>query len=146
MLKTVAVYSDPVNLLVTPKFIPGAVAEYTIISSNSSGPADHDTTFITDPIPANTLLYVNDIGGPGPVIFTQGAISSTLTYNQVTDLLYSNNGGTIWWAGPPSADADGCDATVPPITHVRINPKGVFIGSASLPNPSFQLKFRICVR
>jgi hypothetical protein len=145
--KTVAAYSDPVNLLVGPKFIPGAVAEYTTTSTNSGGPDDYDSTFITDPIPANTLLYVNDIGGPGPVIFSQGATTSTLTYNEATDLLYSNNGGTIWWAGPPAADAEGCDATEPPITHIRIYLRGAFIGSTiPNPNPSFRLKFRVCVK
>ena len=145
--KNVAAISDPVNLLVSPKYIPGAVAEYTTISSNAGGPDDYDSTFITDPIPANTLLFVNDIGGPGPVIFSQGATTSTLTYNQATDLLYSNNGGTFWWAGPPAADADGCDATVPPITHIRIYLRGSFIGSTIVnPNPSFQLKFRVCVK
>ena len=153
LLKTVTIYSDPVNLLVNPKFIPGAVARYTLIASNSGGPADNDSTVITDPIPANTLLYVKDIGGAGsgPVLFTQGATSSTLTYtftalgNLVDDLEFANDGtGTDWTITPTFDATTGCDTTVPPITHIRIKPKGTFIGGT--PNPSFNLTFRVCVK
>lgn len=150
LLKTVAVYSDPVNLLVNPKFIPGAVAQYTVIASNAGGPADNNSTFITDQVPANTALYVNDIGGAGsgPVLFTQGATSSTLTYtftalgNMADDVSFSNDGGATWTA-VPTADAFGCDAT---ITHLRVNPNGTFVGSTVAPQPSFQLDFRVCVK
>lgn len=153
ILKTVAVYSDPVNLLVNPKFIPGAVAQYAVISSNSGGPVDNNATVITDPVPANTLLYVNDIGGAGsgPVLFTQGATTSTLTYtftslsNTTDDLSFSNDGGVTWTAVPTFNVTTGCDTTVPAITHIRVNPKGAFIGSIG-PNPSFQLTFRVCVQ
>ena len=153
VLKTVTVYSDPVNLLVNPKFIPGAVAQYTVISSNAGGPADKDLTFITDPIPANTKLYVNDIGGggSGPVLFTQGVSSSTLGFtftalnNAGDDLSFSNDGGATFTA-TPTFDASGCDNTVPAITHIRIDPKGTFVGSAVAPQPSFQLDFRVCVK
>lgn len=150
MLKTVAIYSDPVNVLVDPKFIPGAIAQYTVIASNSGGPADSDSTFIDDPVPANTALYVSDIGGAGsgPVAFAQGASSSTLTYtftalnDMADDVSFSNDGGATWTA-VPVADAFGCDAT---ITHIRVNPKGSFAGSAVAPNPGFQLTFRVCVQ
>jgi hypothetical protein len=159
ILKTVRAYWDPFNGTIDPlvfapnaKNIPGAVVEYTIISSNSNGPADYNSTFVTDPIPANTKLYVNDIGGggSGPVLFTQGATSSTLTYTFTAlndpgdDLSFSNDGGTTFTA-TPSFDASGCDNTVPAITHIRVSPKGAFIGSG-IPNPSFQLKFRVCVK
>jgi hypothetical protein len=140
LLKTVAVYSDPVDLLANPKNIPGAVTQYTVIATNSGGPADINTTIITDPIPANTLLYNS------PVSFTQGATSSTLTYNPATDLSYSNDGGSTWVATPSYDPITGCDTTVPPITNIRINPKGTFYGSTVAPNPSFQLTFRVCVK
>lgn len=150
LLKTVAVYYDPVNLLVNPKFLPGAIAQYTLIASNAGGPADNDSAFITDPIPANTALYVNDIAGAGsgPVLFSQGATSSTLAYtfsalnNMADDVSFSNDGG-ITWTAVPVAGANGCDVT---ITNVRINPKGTFVGSAVVPQPSFRLDFRVCVK
>ena len=152
LLKTVAVYSDPVNLLVNPKFIPGSVAQYTIIASNSGGPADLNSTFIIDPIPANTKLYAGDIGGAGsgPTVFTQGATSSTLTYaftalgNMADDVSFSNDGGTSWTAVPVADPISGCDVTAPAITHIRMNPKGTFVGGT--PNPSFQFTFRVCVQ
>lgn len=150
LLKSVAIYSDPVNGTFNPKFIPGAVAQYTIIASNSGGPVDNDSTIITDPVPANTALYVNDISGAGsgPVQFIQGTNSSTLNYtfgglgSMADDVSFSNDGGTTWTA-VPVAGSNGCDAT---INRIRINPKGTFAGSASIPNPSFQLVFRVCVQ
>jgi len=154
LLKTVAAYSDPVNLLVDPKFIPGAIAQYNVIASNSGGPADNNSTFIIDAIPANTRLHVNDIGGAGsgPLLFTQGATSSTLVYtftalgNMADDLDFSNDGGTSWTATPSFDLTTGCDTSVPAITHIRANPKGTFTGSAAAPNPSFQISFRVCVQ
>ena len=149
LLKSVAVYSDPVNGTTDAKYIPGAIAEYTIIASNSGGPADANSIFITDLVPPNTSLFVNDISGAGsgPVQFIQGSpTSSTLTYtftalNSTTDdLSFSNNSGSTWIA-VPVAGANGCD---PAINAIRINPKGTFIGNT--PSPSFQLKFRVCVQ
>lgn len=150
MQKTVAIYSDPYNLLVNPKFIPGALAQYTVTASNSGGTADNNSTTVTDPIPANTKLFVNDIGGAGsgPVLFTQGATSSTLTYtfialNNMADDVDFFGGAIPAWGYVPVPGADGCDAT---ITNIRINPKGSFIGNPAAPNPSFQLSFRVCVQ
>ena len=153
MLKTVQTLSDPVNFAVSPKAIPGAVMQYTIIASNSGGGgADIDTTVVIDPIPANTELYVDDIGGvgSGPVLFSQGTTSSTLSYSftalgdmdPLDDVSFSNDGGATWTA-VPSIGTNGCDST---ITHVRINPKGTFIGNVVPPSPSFQLVFRVCIQ
>jgi len=162
-LKTVSIYSDPVNgvnnpaALPTPiyaKFIPGALADYTLIATNSgTGPADNDSLWITDPLPANTSLYVLDLGAPGsgPVLMTQGATASGLTAPLVpaTDVSYSHDGGTTWdttvtpLAGVAGQYGVGCDAT---ITHLRINPKGTFVGNPAAPSPSFNLNFRVCVK
>ncbi len=136
MLKTVSVISDPVNGTTNPKFIPGAVVQYTIIATNSGGPADSNSTVITDPIPANTLL------NNAPVTFTQGSTSSTLTYTAATDLSFSNNGGTSYGVTPTFNPTTGCDTTSPSITNVRINPKGTFVGGGA----SFQLTFTVCVQ
>lgn len=149
--KLVNVFSDPVNGTTNPKFIPGAVAAYTLIASNSGGAADNNSTVITDPVPANTSLFVNDIGlaGSGPVLFTQGTTSSTLTYtftalNNLTDDIDFFGGTPIpAWGYVPVPGADGCD---PLVTNLRINPKGTFVGSPTAPNPSFQVTFRVCVQ
>ncbi len=150
-LKTVAVYSDPVNGVTNPKFIPGALAVYTLTVTNSgTGPVDNNSLAITDPLPANTALFVNDLGvaGSGPVSFAQGATSSTLTYtftalnSPTDDVDFSIDNGATWTA-IPAAGADGCD---PAINRIRINPKGTFVGNPAAPSPSFSLNFRVCVK
>jgi len=150
LTKLVDVLWDPLNLSVNPKFIPGALAQYTVIVINTAGPADNNSVVITDPVPANAALYVSDINGAGsgPVVFTQGATPSTLTYtftalgDMADDVSFSKDGGATWTAVPVPA-ADGCDPT---ITHIRVNPKGTFVGNATPPSPSFSLGFRVCVR
>jgi hypothetical protein len=42
----------------------------------------------------------------------------------------------------PTAGPDGCD---PLVTNVRINPKGTFAVDTGTPDPSFTLRFRVCV-
>jgi len=151
LLKTVRAYWDPYNGTINPlvyvpnaKNIPGAIVEYTIIASNSGGPADNNSTVITDPVPAKTALYVNNIGGTpaGPVSFFDGATPSGLTL-VATNISFSNSGSAGPWTYTPVPGADGCD---PSITHLRINPQGTFVGSPTAPNPSFSLKFRVCVQ
>ena len=160
LLKTVNIYSDPVNGVNNPaavppvyaKFIPGAVAVYTIIASNTGGPADADSIAITDAVPANTALYVKDLGaaGSGPVLFTQGAASSGLTYtysasapgNLTDDIEFFGGLPTPSWGYIPVPGADGCD---PLVTSLRIKPKGTFVGHVA-PSPSFNLNFRVCVK
>jgi len=150
LTKLLSTYWDPVNLFVNPKHIPGSLTEYTVIGSNSEGPADNDSIVITDPIPAATALYVNDVGGAGsgPVLFTDGAVASGLSYsfaalnNFTDDIDFSNDNGTTW-NYVPVPGANGCDAAV---TDLRINPKGIFVGNPTPPSPSFSLKFRVCVQ
>ncbi|GEM_PF-1466482 len=164
LLKTVAAYWDPVNGTADPlvyapnaKNIPGSITEYTIIASNSGGSADLDSTYITDKLPANTVLHVRDIGGvgSGPVLLDGPSNTSTMTYTFTAlndlgdDLEFSNDGGATWTLVSPTLTFDpvtGCDTTVPSITHIRIRPKGTFIGNPVPPSPSFQLKFRVCVQ
>lgn len=151
LLKTVQVYSDPLNGVTNPKFIPGALAGYTITAVNSgTGPVDNNALFITDSIPANTALFVNDLGAPGsgPVAFAQGATSSGLTYTfgglgSAADDLDFFGGATPAWGYVPTPGADGCD---PLVQQIRVNPKGAFVGSPTAPNPSFNVQFRVCVK
>ena len=151
MLKIVQTFSDPVNAS-NSKAIPGAYLDYTVISTNSgAGVVDLDTTIMTDPVPANTDLFVNDLGGAGsgPVVFADGATSSALTYtftaldSTTDDIDFSNDNGATWIYYQDSdfsnIDVDGFDATV---TNIRVNPKGTFAGAAGS-NPSFSLTFRV---
>jgi len=152
LLKSVQTFSDPYNSETNPKAIPGAVMLYTVAASNQAvGATDADTVFITDPIPANTALFVGDINGvgSGPVLFTDGTSpnDSGLSYafislDSVTDdVAFSNDGGTTY-TYVPVPDADGCDTTV---THMRINPTGTFKAASGGDIPTFDVKFKVRV-
>ena len=149
--KTLTTISDPVNGTNNPKAIPGALAEYTLTASNSGNSAtDNNTITVSDAIPANTALYVNDISGAGtgPIRFVDGSPPSGLSYTftnlaSTTDnVKFSNDGGTSY-NYTPSPDVDGVDTNV---TNVSITPQGQFLASSGSGNPSFQIKFRVKVQ
>jgi len=150
LTKTVNAYFDPIHGLTNPYFIPGGVSEYSLLVNNAGGPADANSVFIVDGVPANTVLYVKDIGvvGSGPVAFVDGTPASGLSYtytalaSNTDDIDFSSDGGATWTAVPVPA-ANGCDAT---INRIRINPKGVLVGSTVTPYPNFTLRFRVCLQ
>ncbi|MGB2929667.1 MAG: hypothetical protein WBB70_12220, partial [Desulfobacterales bacterium] len=127
---------------------------FTVAATNQGdGATDADTVFITDPIPANTALFVGDIDGPGPatgpVLFTDGTPpdDSGLNYtftsldNLTDDVAFSNDGGTTY-NYIPVPDGDGLDTNV---THLRINPKGTFNAASGGDIPTFEVKFKVRV-
>ncbi len=141
LVKSSLVQSDPFNGPTNPKAIPGAFVAYTIVASNTAAiVVDADTVFLVDSVPANTDLFVSDLGGAGsgPVAFA--ALTSGLTYtftslaSTTDDVDFSNNGGATW-VYVPTPDANGVD---PAVTHLRINPKASLAG-----NSGFQLVFRV---
>jgi len=151
LAKTVAPYADPFNATTNPKLIPGARARYTITATNAGGRGtDSNSISITDAIPANTQLYVGNLVASGPVIFTQGAPSSSLTYTYTSlastadDVSFSNNNAASY-AYTPTPDANGFDSAV---THVAFNPKGQFSCAATsvTPKPSFSLQFDVGIK
>ncbi len=158
--KSSTAISDPVNCatpgdsascnpLGSQRRVPGAVVEYLVSISNSGGAADPDSVRISDPVPANTDLRVADIAGAGsgPVGFSDGVTTSDLSYtftslaSATDDVEFSNDGGTTW-TYTPAPNADGCD---PAVTHLRVNPKGTFAADTGTPDPSFSLRFNVCV-
>ncbi len=145
--KTVTVLNDPVNGTSNPKSIPGAEALYTITVANTgAGRVDSDTLLIADSIPANTALFVGNLGATpaGPVGFADAG--SALSFGFATlasaadDVEFSSdNGGT--WSYTPVADANGYD---PAVTNIRLRPKGrmaAWSGSGAF--PSFSLTFKV---
>lgn len=149
MLKSAITTSDPVNGTVSPYNIPGATVLYSLQTTNSGqGVTDADTVVVTDAIPANTALYVNDLG-TGPVLFIDGSApqNSGLSYTYTSlgsttdDLEFSSDGG-ISWAYTPVPDIDGYDVNV---THIRVNPKGVMRASNGTDHPVFTLRFQVRV-
>jgi hypothetical protein len=95
---------------------------------------------------------VNDIGaaGSGPVAFSNGSLTSSLTYTYTSlasttdDLAFSNNGGATW-TYTPVPNANGVD---PNVTNIRINPKGTFAGDPTpgAPSPSCTASFQVRIK
>ena len=148
IVKSLLTLSDPVNGASNPRAIPGAVIEYTVIVSNQgAGSSDADSIRFSDPIPVPSQLIVDDIAGPGsgPVAFTQGVPTSTLSYSYASlasladDLEFSNDGGATW-SYVPTPDVNGAD---PAVTHLRASPSGSFAAKTGPTGPSFTLRFRV---
>jgi hypothetical protein len=146
-LKSVAIVSDPVNGTSNPKFIPGAIADYTLrITNTGQGTVGFDALVLEDPIPANSELFVGDLGGAGsgPVAFTNGSPSSALTWTfssllplPVDDLFFYN--GTTW-NYQPSGTYD------PNVTQIRLSPKGRMAANTGSGSPYFEVRFRVRVK
>ncbi len=137
--KTAQTVSDPINGTTSPKNIPGAVVAYTVgVTNQGPGSVDADSLVITDPVPANTSLFV-DSGGGDPVVFIDGPVSSGLAYTYATDVSYSNQpGGGPPYSYTPSPDADGFD---PAVTGFRFAPGGSMNAASGGDNPSFNIRF-----
>ncbi|MDX1499913.1 MAG: hypothetical protein R3176_08455 [Woeseiaceae bacterium] len=140
--------SDPVNLGVGPKPIPGSTVEYTItITNQGPGTVDMDTFEISDAVPNDSCLLVTDLGGGGPVRFTDGNPASGLTYtftslgSATDDLEFSADGGASY-GYTPVAGPNGCD---PAVTHLRIVPKGTFAADSGSGSPEAGFAFRILI-
>ena len=146
-LKSVSIVSDPINGTSNPKFIPGAIADYTLrITNTGLGSVGVDALVLEDPIPANSELFVGDLGGAGsgPVAFTNGSPSSALTWTfnsllplPVDDLFFYD--GTTW-DYQPSGTYD------PNVTRIRMNPKGRMAADAGSGSPYFEVRFRVRVK
>lgn len=147
VVKVSSVKSDPINGTSTPKAIPGAIVEYQLILTNPAAtPIDSGSVVVSDPLPDYIVLRVADIAGAnsGPVLFTDGAPSSGLSYSfsalssGTDDVAFSSDGGATW-TYTPVPDAEGFDAGV---NAIRINPQGAFAGN----NAQFTLRFRVRIQ
>lgn len=148
--KTVAVLNDPVNGTTLPKSIPGAEQLYTVTVANTGqGRVDTDTLLLSDAVPANTSLFVGNLGGSpaGPVTFGESGSGLTFAFTALAapgdDVEFSSDGGSTW-TYTPVPDADGYDAAV---TTIRLRPKGRMEGwSGSGAYPSFTFTFKVKIR
>ena len=92
--KTSQIVSDPVNLLVNPKSIPGSNTDYTLAVKNTGdGSPDAETTIIADNIPSVLSLYTGDLDGNGsPFVFTDNSCPpSTNTSSSHLALVYPDD-------------------------------------------------------
>jgi len=150
VLKSVQVYSDPVNLQDNPKAIPGAVMLYTVLVTNRGGATDTNTLVITDPMPANTEVFANDINGvgSGPLLFMDGTAKSGLSYSMsslasTTDNISFSNDNGVSFVYTPMPSVDGYDSAV---TDIKVSLSGPFKASSGAPHPSFSISFRVRVK
>jgi hypothetical protein len=150
VLKSVQVYSDPVNLQHNPKAIPGSVMLYTDLVTNRGGVTNTDTVVITAPMPVNTDFFVNDINGAGsgPLLFTDGTSASGLSYfmeslaSTTDNISFSNDNGASFIYTPVPSVA-GYDSAV---TNIKVSLSGAFKASNGVPHPSFSISFRVRVQ
>ena len=94
--KASAVVSDPFNLLVNPKAIPGAVVEYTVTVANT-GTQDATSVTLLDPLPANTAFRPN--------VYSGNTKDVRITINGVDTFCTAEAGGV-------DTGGDGCVITV----------------------------------
>ncbi len=148
VVKSASVLDDPVNAAVNPKAIPGANVVYSIgVTNQGSGAADADSVAIDDPLPSELDLFVNGFGGPGPILFVDGAAGSGLSLvfgglGSATDDLEFDD-GTSAFTYTPVPDGNGYDANV---RAIRVRPSGTFAGASAASTPSFELRFRTRVK
>jgi uncharacterized repeat protein (TIGR01451 family) len=142
--KSSQAFSDPINNTTNPKRIPGGVTEYSITVRNQGpGWVDASTLVITDPVPANSDLYVSTASGD-PIVFVDGTPASGLAFNYAANVLYSNQpGGGAPYNYTPVPNANGFD---PNITGFRIAPTGMMNPTTVAGNPNFTIRFRVRVR
>jgi hypothetical protein len=139
-LKTVATESDPVNGSSGPQPIPGAWLRYTLLVTNSgAGAVDNDSLVISDPLPASTSLFVNDLGDGSPVLFADGDADSGFAAPQPFTLSYFTDAACTA-AGVPSPDGAGFDGN---IRCFRINMTGTMNGAVAPATTEFSLTFRV---
>ncbi len=87
------------------------------------------------------------MANPGPVAFVDGTPSSGLSYTFISlasaadDVEFSSDGGATYTYSP----SDSGDGTDPAVTHLRVNPKGVF-GFSTTGNPNFRALFKVRVQ
>ncbi|MES2987703.1 MAG: hypothetical protein V4808_07340 [Pseudomonadota bacterium] len=83
MTKIARVISDPFNLVVNPKAIPGAVVEYCMTISNA-GPGIATGVTLTDALPANTTYISNSLTVGGLGVGGQCVLNGTIEDDNAT--------------------------------------------------------------
>jgi uncharacterized repeat protein (TIGR01451 family) len=83
MTKTARVVSDPYNLLVNPKAIPGATVEFCMTISNA-GPGNATNLDLTDALPANMTYVSNSLTVGGLGVGGQCVLNGTIEDDNAT--------------------------------------------------------------
>ncbi|MGI9261315.1 MAG: hypothetical protein ACR2QR_04730, partial [Woeseiaceae bacterium] len=142
--KNAATISDPANGVSNPKSIPGSVSRYTLeVTNQGLGTVDVDTLVINDIIATGAAMVVASSGGD-PVRFTDGTVTSGLSFTYATDVTFSSQpGGGAPFNYIPVPDPDGVD---PAVTGFRVNPSGGMNAASGLSTPSFLIEFDVRIQ
>lgn len=125
--KTSTVISDPFNLLVNPKAIPGALVEYTITVTNI-GTVAADNVRITDLLDANVTFAPGEYNGGASDVQIDLGTGPTTTYCV---------------ADANDLDGDGCGLTGS--TTLEVDPTGgLTVGTVAADNPAV-IRFRVTI-
>ena len=145
LVATLATVDDGISAT-EAKSIPGAIIDNTVQATNQgAGAADPDSVVLTFPIEPQTELFVGDLDGAGnPAVFTDGTppnVSGLGWATPATQIAFSDdNGMTFDYVPPPAAEFD------PNVTHLRLEPTGVFAGATVTSTPEFTVRYRFRVR
>ncbi len=121
--KTSAVISDPFNLTVNPKAIPGALMEYTITITNT-GTLAVDSVRVTDVLDTNVTIALGEYnGGSDDIIIQLGTAPDAFCTADAGDL-----------------DGDGCGLTG---STLEVD-TGLTVGIAAADNPA-TIRFRVTI-
>ncbi len=136
VVKQSKIISDPVNLTINPKAIPGAIIEYAIsVSNRGDVPVDASSIRISDALPSDVTY-----NAAVPVTFTNGPAPSGLsTFNASTMVKFSNqlNGGPPYTYSPNTAGFDTA------VRGISISPAGTMSAATGTAKPSFIVTFQV---
>jgi uncharacterized repeat protein (TIGR01451 family) len=122
--KSSVVISDPFNLLVNPKVIPGALMEYSVTVTNT-GTVAADNVRITDVLDGNVTLALGEYNGGAADVRIESGTGPTITF------CTADNG---------DLDADGCGLTG---ATLEVD-TGLTVGIVAADNPAV-IRFRVTI-
>ncbi len=153
--KSVATLSNPVEGSTNAHAIPDAVMQYDVVVTNTGiGPADLNSVEITDLLPTDLRLVLNNPIAPAVFVdgdaYGQSPSGLTFTPTDVgnntgpyNDVALSNDGGATFLPLGAISETGGIDSTVPKINYIRLNPKGVLAGATGGADPSFRIQLQL---
>lgn len=142
--KTSVIVSDPVNGTTNPKALPGAIIRYTLTVENTGlGVPDGGSVVVTDELPADTTMFVGNLGGGGsPFIFTDGTGSDATSLSIDFASLGSASDGVIFLDASssnitPVIDFDGA------VRSFAIRMTGTMNGTTGGGTPAFTIQYDV---
>jgi uncharacterized repeat protein (TIGR01451 family) len=140
IVKSVSVSTDPTTFAIKHS-IPGATMQYTIqVQNTGRGTVDNGSLVISDPVPTNTVLVLENTAPSPPFNFVDGAQTSGLgvsaNYGSVT---YTNHSGASY---TPTCTRPCADAN---IGGFKITLSGTMNGKTGATAPSFSITYQVVI-